>query len=70
MPGEKVRFEVGGVLGGVIGSSVAADTTGESVLSSVRLSGPSVDDDVDVPDMYVESLAMELSPRAADMCDG
>ena len=69
VPGEKVRFVVGGVLGGVMGSNVAAEAVGESVLSSVRLSGPSVEDDADVPEMYVDSLAIELRPRVADLCD-
>jgi hypothetical protein len=46
VPGDtsNVRFDVGGVFGGVIGSSAVVDGEGESVLSSVILSGPSPDD--------------------------
>ena len=45
----KPRWEVGGVLGGVIGSKAEPD--GESTLSSVRLSGASLEDDVEEPEM-------------------
>jgi hypothetical protein len=47
----KPKWEVGGVLGGVIGSKADPDVDGESTLSSVRLSGASLEDDVEEPEM-------------------
>ena len=61
----KPVLEVGGVLGGVIGSRAETDGEGESVLSSVRLSGGSADDAPEEPEMYVDRRAMPLRPRAA-----
>lgn len=53
VPGEtsKPTLDVGGVLGGVIGSKADPDGDGESVLSSVMLSGASADDVPEDPDM-------------------
>lgn len=42
--------EVGGVFGGVMGSKAEAEGDGESVLSSVRLSGPSDVDAMEAPE--------------------
>jgi hypothetical protein len=65
VPGEmspKPAFEVGGVLGGVIGSRAEVDGDGESVLSSVMLSGASADEVPDDPEMFAERRE---SPKAA-----
>lgn len=61
----KPKWEVGGVLGGVIGSSAEPDVDGDSVLSSVRLSGASLEEVVEEPEMYVERRVIPVSPRAA-----
>jgi len=59
-------FEVGGVLGGVIGSIVEPAGEGESVLSSVMLSGCSVEDDpVDEPEMNAERREEPERPSPA-----
>jgi len=50
----KSALEVGGVFGGVIGSRAEADGEGESVLSSVRVSGASADDVAEEPDTCAE----------------
>jgi hypothetical protein len=60
----KPKWEVGGVLGGVMGSKAEPEVDGESVLSSVRLSGASFDEVAEDPDMYVERRAIPVSPRA------
>ena len=59
-----IESKVGGVLGGVIGSRAEADGEGESVLSSVRLSGPSVWDNAEDPERYADRR-VELRLKAA-----
>lgn len=61
----KSALEVGGVFGGVIGSKAEPDGDGESVLSSVRLSGASEDEVADEPDMNVERREPAARPKAA-----
>jgi len=58
-------FDVGGVLGGVIGSSAVLEGDGESVLSSVMLSGASADDVPEDPERYVERRATPARPTSA-----
>jgi hypothetical protein len=57
-------FEVGGVLGGVIGSKAEPAGEGESVLSSVRPSGASVDVAPEEEDTWAEKRE-EPRPRPA-----
>ena len=57
-------FEVGGVLGGVIGSKAEPAGEGESVLSSVRPSGASVDVAQEEEDIWAERRE-EPRPRPA-----
>ena len=60
-------LEVGGVLGGVMGSMAEPAGDGESVLSSVILSGTSADEEwPDDPLMFAERRD---SPKAAVRCD-
>ena len=56
--------EVGGVLGGVMGSNAEFDSDGESVLSSVRLSGASGADAAEEPERYADRRDV-LRPKAA-----
>ncbi len=68
VPGDtsKPTFDVGGVLGGVIGSKPDPEGEGESVLSSVMISGFSAADVPEEPDMYVERRATPVrATRAA-----
>lgn len=55
------------MFGGVIGSKAEPDGEWESVLSSVRLSGPSADNVPEDPVKCVERR--EPRPKAADKCD-
>lgn len=67
MPGDtsvKPTCEVGGVFGGVIGSKAEAAGEGESVLSSVRVSGASADEVAEELDTCAERR--DPRPKAAD----
>jgi hypothetical protein len=57
-------FEIGGVLGGVIGSKAEPSGEGESVLSSVRPSGASVEVAPEEEDAWAEKRE-EPRPRPA-----
>jgi hypothetical protein len=67
-PGEissNCTWEVGGVLGGVIGSMADPDGEGESVLSSVMLSGASDEEVAEEPDINAERREDPARPKAA-----
>ena len=60
----KPVWDVGGVLGGVMGSKAEPDGEGESVLSSVRLSGAS-GAGAEEPERYEERRDEVVRPNAA-----